>query len=299
LQHEFRVACKLSNTGCEITFSDLEAITRYDLIAECKGLQYEVEAKALSVFSGQSISPMDADKFLVDLRRKLDIATDDTGAVVIEVALASKLKTARNELEQLVAACNEVAKTQGELDIEGYARIRFISRISESLFYGFRRIMRLPYRFGQYSYIIDDHRRAIVSLLSEERDKFKDNIIASVQQACSQLTQTRPGIIWMHIDFISSQEFQRLNGFFTAIAEESFKSSRMKNVVQLVFSGGAKLTKSEIGARSGFEIMIYNSPLAENDAVMLLTGGSRTPHNGFLSEGDTRCLSLHRATDIS
>jgi hypothetical protein len=106
LQHEMRVAGKLSKSGYEVTLEDLEGNGGCDFLAEKNGVTYEVEAKSLPIFSGWPIKPQDADKFFLEIRRKFDGWKDKSQIPILNVTVKSGLPTNRTELLKLVAACN-------------------------------------------------------------------------------------------------------------------------------------------------------------------------------------------------
>jgi hypothetical protein len=55
LQHELRVSANLSRRGCDLYFHDLEEDGGYDFLATHRGAAFEIEAKAVSVFTGWPI----------------------------------------------------------------------------------------------------------------------------------------------------------------------------------------------------------------------------------------------------
>ena len=68
LQHELRVSANLSRRGYDLYFHDLEEDGGYDFLATHRGSAFEIEAKAVSVFTGWPIKPEDVDKLLVEVK---------------------------------------------------------------------------------------------------------------------------------------------------------------------------------------------------------------------------------------
>ena len=67
LEHELRVAAVLSKYGWDIYFHDFEEGGGYDFLATQNRSTFEIEAKAISLFTGWPIKPENIDKLLVEL----------------------------------------------------------------------------------------------------------------------------------------------------------------------------------------------------------------------------------------
>jgi hypothetical protein len=87
LQHEFRVAGKLSDIGYDVQFTDLEDVGAHDLMATKSGIEFEVEAKSTPVYSGRSLLLPDAEKFFDVVRKQFDGSTDCTKISVLNLKL--------------------------------------------------------------------------------------------------------------------------------------------------------------------------------------------------------------------
>jgi tetratricopeptide (TPR) repeat protein len=104
------------------------------------------------------------------------------------------------------------------------------------------------------------------------RPRFRDT-------AKRQFTDTRPGIIWLHIDYLPLEIFDALAyaktgaSFLDLLALAVLDSPKRSHICQLVFSGGAQLIRKGEVARSGFRQVVYNSPSCRFGDVRLFPGG--------------------------
>jgi hypothetical protein len=89
LQHEFRIAGMISHVGFDVTFSDLEGNEGgFDFLAQREGRAFEVEGKCVPAYLGQAISPEDAEKFFLELRRMFSGWTDGSAIPILDVTLS-------------------------------------------------------------------------------------------------------------------------------------------------------------------------------------------------------------------
>ena len=73
LQHEMRVAGKLSKSGYEVKFEDLEGNGGCDFLAKKNGVTYEVEAKSLPYsLAGLSSPRIPINSFLKSAESSMD-----------------------------------------------------------------------------------------------------------------------------------------------------------------------------------------------------------------------------------
>jgi len=282
LQHEMRVAGKLSKSGYEVKFEDLEGNGGCDFLAEKNGVTYEVEAKSLPIFSGWPIKPHDADKFFLEIRRKFDGWKDKSQFPILNVTVKSGLPTNRTELFKLVAACNTVAATKKELPHEDYATIQLVGTFPDAAYEKIAAAAHVDQFFsGVYVYVPQRHPKVVIRLRSERKSKFSDNIITTIADAAKrQFSRNRPGVIWTHIDYITSKMFdvlalpkERRPSLRDSIANAVFQSSKRNHVIQIIFSGGAFLYKNGMTGQSSYNNTIYNSPTSQFEAPMLFSGG--------------------------
>ena len=116
--------------------------------------------------------------------------------------------------------------------------------------------------------------------LSERRDKFEKNVIATISEASkTQFSGSKPGVIWVHIDYVSPESFRALSyassgsSRLDSIANAVFHSSKREHIVQVVFSGGTYLKVDGSAWRSSFGQTIYNSPHGRFGKASLFPGG--------------------------
>ena len=111
LQHELGVAGNLSKRGWDIYFHDLEDGGGYDFLASKDGMNFEVETKAISAFAGWPIKPENLNKLLVEIKGHFEYDADGT-IPLIALTLPGSLPAERTQLQRLVSAFSEVAKTR-------------------------------------------------------------------------------------------------------------------------------------------------------------------------------------------
>jgi hypothetical protein len=126
LQHEFRVATRLSNVGYEITFSDLEDLATFDLLAELRGQEFE---KSVPVFSGRPILPARAERFFNEVRRGFEGWADITKIPLIDVLLKFGLPSTREELLTLLEACILSARAMGDQIVSANCLVRYVGAV--------------------------------------------------------------------------------------------------------------------------------------------------------------------------
>lgn len=289
LQHEMRVAVALSRQGCDIKFADLEGVGRFDFLAERDALEYEVECKSLPIFSGYPIQPQDADKLSNELRRKFGGWSDQTRIPILTITLEGKLPADRAEQLRLVAACNEAVAKQGDIKVEYHTTVQFIGTIPDGpVKLIMERAGRDAFLHGIAVYFLPKHPKAVVRLQSLKKSRFARNIVTDISDAAKhQLTGTRGGVIWTHIDYIDKAMFDSLAyavtypSLFDQIANAVFRSEKRRHVTQLIFSGAPYLSKDDTYARSTFQYVVYNAPESKFGEPLLFSGG-RTQRKGAI-----------------
>jgi hypothetical protein len=103
-------AASLNNHGCDIQFHDLEEGCGYDFLAEKDGLKFEVEAKAVSAFTGSPIKPEDLNRLLVEVSEHF--VWEEKGIPLFRLELSAGLPHDRPQLQALLSTINEVGKTR-------------------------------------------------------------------------------------------------------------------------------------------------------------------------------------------
>ena len=281
LQHEMRVAEMLSKLGFEIVFGDLEDMSACDILAEKDGLSYEVEAKSLPIFSGHPILPQDADKFFLEMRRHFRPKIDGNSIPVVNIEFHGRLSPERNALLELVAACIQAVETKAS-SAGAAATVAFGGIIPDNMpeaeLVAAAREDAMQNGIGVY---VTKHKpKVMLRIRSDRPSKLPRNILSTISEAAKrQFTGTRPGVIWLHVDYVSQQTFDKMTyaksgpSFFDSIANAVFASPKRNHVIQLVFSGGTRFVKRERIGRSSYWHVAYNSPHANMGSTPPLSGG--------------------------
>ena len=132
LQHEFRVAAQLSNQGYEVSFPDLEGLETFDLSADLKGQEFEIEAKSVSIFLGRPIDPDRAERFFGEVRKGFAGWSDGTEIPVIDVLLKSGLPATRQELVAIVEACISSARAMRDQYVNANCQVTYVGAVPDA-----------------------------------------------------------------------------------------------------------------------------------------------------------------------
>ncbi len=108
LRHELGVAANLSKRGWDIEFHDFEEGGGFDFFVTKDGASYEIEAKAISAFTGWPIKPDGLNKLLLEIKQHFEWS-GISKIPVIGTTLSSSLLPDRTELQRLVSAFSTVA----------------------------------------------------------------------------------------------------------------------------------------------------------------------------------------------
>lgn len=284
LEQELRIAANLSKRGWSIYFHDLEEGGGYDFLAVRNGVKFEVEAKAISAFTGWPIKPENLNKLLVEIKHGFSWA-DETVIPVIGLKLSSALSPNRTRLQELIAGLSEVAKTRRDASVPG-AQIRFMGVVPSLRS---DQLARASYRHAQMAgktVLVNPTRpKLVLELDSEKKVQLERKIIRTVNEAATdQFSRANPAVIWTHINFISEQAFTLLSssrngraGLFDRIASATLISQKRVHLGQLVFSGGSFLQKSGSTACSSYASAVYDSPACSFGNSTMFPGGRKLP----------------------
>lgn len=287
LQHELRVAGNLSKGGYDLYFHDLEEDGGFDFLAARDGLAFEVEAKAVSIYTGWPIKPENADKLLVEIKNHFT-AGDNHGIPILGLVLRGNLLPQREALRALVDAFCEVVRTRQTLCIDD-ASIRFIGSVPDmdpmrpslaaQAHAKVRKTMVLVNPVGN---------RMVLELESKKPISLEKKIQRTLNDAArSQFTGTRPGVIWTHIAFSDDEQFARLsttkNGkacIFDGVSFRALTSKGRDHLVQLVFTGGwSFMQQDQSTSCSSYSVAVYNSPASRFGNVVLFPDGRTTTNS--------------------
>ena len=282
LQHEFRIAGAVSHLGYDVTFADLEGGEGgFDFLAERDDKAFEIEGKCVPAFSGQAILPEDAEKLFLALAQKFSGWTDDTSIPILSVTLRARLDVKQSAIAALIEACNSVARMRTTTVLEDYATVKFLGAVPEASIDRLSEIVQIDrMSTGANVFLSITKPRVVVRLESARSSKFVPNILATLSYAAKrQFSGTRPGVIWLHIDYLDPVHFNSLAyaeegaSFFDLLALAVLNSPKRPHISQLVFSGGAHLVRQSGYATSSFKKVVYNGPRCQFGSPLLFPGG--------------------------
>ena len=284
LEHELRVAANLSKRGWDIYLHDFEEGGGYDFLVTQNGTTYEVEAKAISAFTGWPIKPENMNKLLVEVKQHF-VWEDGATIPLIALRLSSNLSPERTQLRELVAALTEVAQTRRELSLSG-AQIRFMGTVPNLAFDELNKAGYIHSHMMRKIVLINPTRPKLVLEVDSGRPiQLERKITKTISETARvQFSRLHPGVIWTHINLISDEAFTLLsstqNGkicFLDRIASAALLSEKRNHLGQLVFSGGAFLSKTPSTARSSYVTTVYDSPACRFGKSSLFPGGRSRP----------------------
>ena len=282
LQHEFRIATKLSNLEYEVNFADLESIANFDLLAVKGKCEFEIEAKSASIFSGRSILPDKAERVFDELRRRFRGPTETTQIPILDVDLAAGLPIKKEEIIAILEACNSSAKVQADQTVSADIQVKFVGTIPDAPYEALAAVALIDWKkSGVLTYVARLPPKVIVRFRSRKPDNFSTNVVDIISKAGrDQLTGSNPAAVCVHIDFIDEVSFRTL-GFtdtgisqLDAIAGRVFESDTRNHIVQIMFSGGSPLIEDGSKLRSGFSEKIYNNPNSKFQSATIFPGGA-------------------------
>lgn len=287
LRHELGVAANLSKRGWDIYFHDLEEGGGYDFLVSRKELKFEVEAKAISAFTGWPIKPENVDKFLVEIKQHFRCDYGNS-IPLIGLNLSGSLPADRTQLVQLVSAISEVAQTKKELSISG-AQLSFEGTIPDRTSEELNATARLRAQVAKKIVIPKPTPpKLILELDSARPAQLQKKIIRTVTEAArEQFSRRNPGVIWTHVSFISKEIFMQLSSpqdgrtsFLDSVASRALLSGKRDHLSQLVFSGGSFLFKTGPTARSSYAAAVYDSPICRFGKSVVFPGGHTKAETG-------------------
>jgi hypothetical protein len=284
LRHELAVAANLSKRGWDIEFHDFEQGGGFDYLATKNSTSYEVEAKAMSAFTGWPIKPENLSKLLVEVKEHF-VWGDSSAIPLIVATLSSSLSSNRTELQRLVSAFTDVARTKTSLELP-HAKINFVGVVPDLppdklklAGFGHAQMRR------KFVLVNATRPKLILELDSTKPIQIGWKVIRMISEtAKKQFSGSRPAVIWTHMDFIPAPVFlawgARRNGqasLFDAIANGTLMSERRNHLSQLVFTGGSFLHKSGTTARSSSRSIVYNSPICRFGQNFIFEDGRTHP----------------------
>jgi hypothetical protein len=269
LQHEFRIAGRLSQSDYDVTFADREGGEGgFDFLAERNGEAFEVEGKCVPAFLGQAVLPEDAEIFFLALAKRFRGWSDETSIPILAIKLTKKLDTNQAMISKLIEACDRAALTRGTEMIEGYAAVTFVNAApktdAEKLF----ETMQIDSAASWSNVFLSQGKPQVaVRLESERSSRFVRSVLDTLSDSAKrQFSGNRPGALWLHIDYLPPVMFDALANaqagasFLDLLALAVLNSPKRSHLCQIIFSGGAHLARTGTTARSGFRKVVYDSP---------------------------------------
>jgi hypothetical protein len=284
LQHEFRVAALLSKLGWDIYFHDLEENGGYDFLATQNGMAFEVEAKAISLYTAWPLKPEDVTKLLVEVKQRFSWE-DEYRIPILSLKFSSSLSPERTQLGELVTALTEVARTREEIFLPG-VKIRSIGTVSNMPSDKLLKASKLHSLMVRKTVVVNAASpKLVLELDSNKPILLAKKMLRTIREtAKEQFSRSNPGAIWMHISMVPNDTFTAFSsshngqaGVLDRIASAALLSEKRNHLSQLVFSGGSMLTKTSSTAYSSSGSAIYDSPHCRFGSTVIIPGGRKWP----------------------
>ncbi|GBQ43032.1 hypothetical protein [Komagataeibacter europaeus] len=280
LHHELRTANRLCRLGADVRFNDLETGTGVDFITIQSQQEWEVEAKSISIFTGQRISPLDADKCFDYIRRKTRGLSDRSRTPIIDIVVPKALSMCGADLLEIARSCTEVCQSGIKKILDNGVSISLSETLTDDKLENFKKdYINSTFRERMYIYIPPDRPNLIVRLKSLSPPKFFQRLTATISDSAkTQFTGARPGVIVVNIEHISSDFFQSLtpsagSQVLASLANAVFRSHKRAHIRQLIFTGGASQKQLGIRQYSTNNMCVFNSPMESNWPNALFPGG--------------------------
>ncbi len=283
VRHEFRIAGMISRHGFDVSFSDLEGSSGgYDFLARRGDLEYEVEGKSITPYLGYPIDPEDAEKLFLELKKNSSKFDARERIPIINITLKGRLEVNAQRMNEVVDVCARVAKMGTKEDVNDYATISYFGSVPSAHIDELNAAVRVDRsRSYAFIYLSTDEPKMVLRVNSARASKFPTKLLRLLSEtAKDQFSANRPGIIWIDLDLVTTDQFDALvsnsNGgasFFDLVAMAVLLSPKRSHISQLIFSGGRHLMRKGDHARSASREVIYNSPLCRFDVPPLFEGG--------------------------
>jgi len=280
LQHEFRIAGALSQSDYDVIFADREGGQGgFDFLAEKNGEAFEVEGKCVPAFLGQAVLPEDAEIFFLALAKHFRGWNEENSIPVLTVQLSKTLDTNQAMISKLIEACEKAALTRGAETIEGYATVTFVHAAPKTNRDRLFEAMQIDcVASWARVFLSQGDPQVAVRLMSERPSRFVRSVLSTLSDSAKrQFSGNRPGVLWLHIDYLPPAIFDALAhapagpSFLDLLALAVLNSPKRNHLCQIIFSGGAHLTRTGATARSGFRKVVYQSPCCRFGNVRLFS----------------------------
>jgi hypothetical protein len=291
LAFEMRIATQLIRSGFDLTFSDLEGLSRYDFLASKKDKILEIECKFISPDIGRKIHQRKFHQLAEAIKPALDaaIATSNVGGVLVDIRLPDRLNVQVEEVAKLRDAVTQALLANENTQTATFSVARRNFNISMS-----------PLRHGKhYPHLLTEMKdfvetklevsnphimirgelrrnaAVIISVSSRKSDTVLDSIHSkALRSAADQLTGKNTGIVCMHFSALTEREIQELSAIpsgLTGIIYKTLKNRPHIHGVTLMTSGTVQSSKSpiilapEITTETGKVITFLNPANVEHE----------------------------------
>jgi len=289
----------VSHLGFDVTFADLEGGKGgFDFLVEWDDKAFEIEGKCIPAYFGQAVRPEDAEKLFLAIAKGFNTWTDDTKIHILNITLEDRLQLNNLAISNLVEACNKAAQKQASVLLEGYATVDFLGMAPEAALGPLSEAVEVD-RISTFAHNFFSLRkpRVAVRLTSKRTGSFAQNIIGLLSESAKrQFSRGRPGVIWLHIDYLDSVFFDSLANarkgvsLLDLVAIAFLDSPNRPHISQLIFSGGARLTRRGEYVISQFKSAVYNAPYCQFGHAPLFPGGKNLNPGGTLTGAKAKLL---------
>lgn len=279
LRHEMSTAIHLMSRGFDVEFVDLER-GGVDYIARNDKFELEIECKSISADIGRQVPQKHAVQLHSALQPLIeDVANKLPGGTVFKVCLGERL-TANPSQHALVRSLLAQAAEKGESTVtsNGYSVSQHSFELTGTPFTAkgkqhFEVRAAQEYcsnKFGIANQEIccvvrPGHSAVIVALECVRTDKVVGGIARQLRDSAKrQFSKTRPGLLYVQLYAISSEEFGRLardsggslepRTGLDAIANELFRGDSTRHILGIVFRAHEPVLTDKKNGRFSTEI---------------------------------------------
>lgn len=284
LYHELRIAANISRRGYDLTFHDLECDGGYDFLAERDGRAFEVEGKAVSLFTGLPVKPQDLDRLLFEIKQDFRWQTAAT-IPFLRLAAFTKLPRGRAELQELVQVFSKVAAGESTTK-SSHGNVEFLGVLPDMTADSLK-VLTCLYAYEARKIIVCNpgDNKLILEVDSDGTSQLYFKVLRVLKDSTDkQFSRTRPAVIWTHFHSADAAIFRKLSMsegsracLLDGLANNTLLSQKRAHLKQLVFTGGSHLSMGTSVARSSYGVAVYDSPSSAFENQIILPDGKKAP----------------------
>jgi tetratricopeptide (TPR) repeat protein len=198
----------------------------------------------------------------------------------------------------MVEACNKAAQMQASVRLEDYATVEFIGMAPEAALGRLSEAVEVD-RISTFAHSFISRRKPSVAvrLTSKRAESFAQGVTELLSDSAKrQFSRNRPGVIWLHIDYLDPAFFDSLANvkegmsLLDIVAIAFLDSPSRPYISQLIFSGGALLTRRGAHVISQYKSAVYNAPNCQFGHAHLFSGGKNLNPGGTLTGAKAKRL---------